>query len=59
MGRDVNAVQTHENRLMHENDDTSSESRHVEPSVLSEEPNCETASRSCQTNDKIEHDDHT
>ena len=58
VGRDVHAVQTHENRLINVNDDASSESRYVEPSTLSEAPIYETVSRVYQLNDKIEHDDH-
>ena len=51
--RDVNAMQTHENRLINENDDASSEDQHVKPSTLSEVPSYETASRSHQINGKI------
>ena len=58
VGRDVNAMQTHENRLMHENDGASKENHHVEPSALSEAPIYETLSRECQLNHKIKHDDH-
>ena len=53
VGRDVNATQTHENRLINENDDASSEDQHVKPSTLSEAPIYETASRAHQLNDKI------
>ena len=56
--RDVNAMQTHENRLMNANNDASSECHHVEPSTFSESPIYETISRVYQLNDKIKHDDH-
>ena len=53
MGRDVNAIQTHENRLTNENDDASSEDQHVKHFTLSEAPIYETASRAHQLHDKI------
>ena len=59
MGRVVNAMQNHENKLINANDDASSDYQHVEPSTLSEAPIYETTSRAYQLNDKIEHDDHT
>ena len=58
VGRDVNATQTHENRLINVNNDASSEDQHVGSSKLLEAPISKTVSKVCQLNDKIEYDDY-